>query len=141
RAKSDDQRLNLLLAWPDPGAALTAQPAYKRYRDYSLESALKNVVSVNAARLGLPITIAGSQARGGTVNVDFRFDPILEKLHPLLDASDLTVKVEQVGAGWRLDVIESKAVRKDLSVGSGTLVSYDWDWELFEGTDAVVAGQ
>lgn len=141
RAKSDHQLLNRILAWPDPAATLFAQPAYKRYRQYSLETALKHVTEVNAARLGVPLSIVGSQARGGTVNIDFRFDPILEKLQPLLDESDLTVKMEQIGSGVRLDVTVARQVRKELSVGSGALVSYDWDSEVFDGTEAVVAGQ
>ncbi|MBB5748530.1 hypothetical protein [Micrococcus sp. TA1] len=141
RFESDMRILARMLAWTNPAGNTTNQPTYKRYTSVPLETVLKEAASQNAARLGLPLTVAPTKGRGQLVNVGYRFEPILDKLQTRLDASNLTVTVEQIAAGWRLDVAESRVIRKDISVESGTLVSYDWDEERFAATRTLVAGQ
>lgn len=140
-AQSDHRMLNTTLAWPSATAALDAQPAYRRVTNTTLEATLKILVIENAARLGMPITVAPSLARGPVATTDLRFEPILEKLQERLDASDLTVTMVQDGDGLVMDVRESRTIRRVLSVGSGALVSYQWDVAASEGSRAVVAGQ
>jgi len=140
-AVSDHRVLTRLLVWPDAALPLTQQPEYRRFRSVPLETVLKTVTAENASRLGIPITGAPSLDRGGDVTVNFRFHPVLDQLQAHLDASPLSIELTQAEGGVRLDVVEATELRKELSVQSGTLVSYSWDAELFDATRAIVGGQ
>lgn len=140
-AQGDERVLSRMLGWPDPDKPITTQGAHDRYPGVALETVLKQVVSKNATRLGIPLTVATDQGRGGTVRQWFRFYSILERMKDQLDASDLTMSVRQYHQGLLLDVREAQTIRRDISTASGTLVSYDWDTSLFDSTRVVVGGQ
>lgn len=131
----DDFRVLLgLLAWPLPGAALTAQTVAYDVRTGSQETVTKGVVVANANRAGIGLTAATDLGRGSTVTVSWRFHPILDRLLPALTLG-LTVRqrpdVRQGDGRYRspgllLDVYVPRTYARTLTDTSGVIA--DWKY-------------
>lgn len=72
--------LDEILAWPNPGNAITAQTSRADLRSGPLESVAKSLIAANAAKQGLSIGIATDQGRGPTVNTSARMVPLRDVL-------------------------------------------------------------
>lgn len=122
----DKDFLNAIRGWPKPAAALSAQTdEFARYTGPT-ETILKAVLADNIARLGLPWTVATDLGRGSSNTVDFRFDPIGEKLFPLLKADKLGLKVTRTGGTFQFDVVERVTFPQPLTLASGVVGPYKW---------------
>lgn len=142
-AQSNWRLFNNLRAWPVPTAAIGAQGvAYRKYTG-TAEKILKDAVRENATRAGLPVTVAPNLDRGNVISggIQFRFHTLAERLFPLVEDAGLIATVEQVGSGLLVDVREIKNIRRPFTVGSGNLISYEWNTAAPTVTDVVVGGQ
>jgi hypothetical protein len=137
----DDWRLlQRVLGWPVPGAALTAQTSAYDKRTGAAETVLKAFVTANAVtRLGLPVTVAADQARGGNVDVSMRFHPLADRLYPAVDQARIGVTVRQSGAGLLLDCYTPALHPRTLSEQSGVVQSWSWS-RTGPGSTRVIAG-
>src|SRR5690606_24231825 len=83
--------------------------------------------AANFDRLGMPVTAATDQGRGGTVDVSIRFHPLMERIATPLFEAGLGVRVSLVeGQGLELDVYEVREHEFPLDPESGTIVSGTW---------------
>jgi hypothetical protein len=122
----DRDLINGIEGWPDPAAALSAQTDdHARYIGKT-ETVLKAVLAANIARLGLPWTVAPDLARGSDQTVDFRFDPIGDKMFPLLKSDKLGLVVTRTGSSFEFDVAEAVPFARPLTLGSGVVGPYKW---------------
>lgn len=127
--------------WPDGSAAAGGVLVE------SAESAIKNLVGVNFARLGRPVTIApdllrGGDARAAGVLPSVRMARLDEALESLLIWSGLGVRLMQAarGATVELDVYEPSEWQAPLTVGSGIVEAGSWSLNPPSATRAVVGG-
>lgn len=113
--------------WPVPGNSLSNQNVgYWRQRGPG-ETVVKAAAAANFNRLGMPVTAAADQGRGGTVDVSIRFHPLMERIATPLFEAGLGVRVSLVeGQGLELDVYEVREHEFPLDPESGTIVSGAW---------------
>lgn len=139
----DDFRiLENTLAWPNPAAALTAQPEY--YDAIGTpETIFKACVKANCVtRLGLPVTVVNSAGRGSpSLNLRLRFDTIADKFFPAMDQVGVGVKVYQSGAGLVVDCYSPKTFPFVLSEKSGIVQNWSWTSSAPTMTRGVGGGQ
>lgn len=140
--ESDARLLSRVLGWPVPGAALGSQTSAYDVRSGAAETVLKGYVTANAVtRLGLPVTVATDQARGGTIKTQARFHPLADVLLEAVEGAGLGVSVVQDDAAQSLvvDVYEPATYPRTLTEQSGVVV--DWSWSV-QGPTAtrVIAG-
>jgi len=138
----DDFRiLNNWLAWPVPGAALTAQSVEYRAITGPAETVVKAVMAENAARLGFPLTVAPDLGRGAVGKYTFRFHPAYDRLFPAVDQAGIGVTVRQDGAGLLLDCYTPRTYPHTLSPEKGTLTGGTYSLAAPKTTRVVVGGQ
>src|SRR5690606_11054047 len=88
------------------------------------ETVVKAAAAANCNRLGMPVTAATDQGRGGTVDVSIRFHPLMERIATPLFEAGLGVRVSLIeGQGLELDVYEVREHEFPLDPESGTIVS------------------
>lgn len=123
----DAALLDRLIAFPDPAAALTAQPPGPRSVAGKLESVVKQLVAENAPIVGIPVDIAADQGRGPVVTVTGRFQPLSDMLHPHLRAAGMgvTVRWQPTTRRLLLDVTEPRTYPVQLSVQTRTITRYE----------------
>lgn len=137
----DDYRLlSRILAWPKPAAAIGAQDVEYRTVTGPAEAVVKTVVGENAARLGLPLTVAPNQNRGATITQTFRFHTITDRLMPLVDAAGIGVTVQQVGSGLVLDCYARRTYPRTLTEASRIVQDWSWNKAAPTATRLVVGG-
>ena len=129
-----------ILGWPDPSAALTAQPEYDTVTGPA-ETVVKSLVSRNAARLGLPVTVAPDLGRGATITVKVRMDKLADKLFPAVDLAGIGVTVRQSGAGLVVDCYTPATYPRKITPKSGVVTAWSWTTTSPATTRAVVGGQ
>lgn len=140
----DDWRImTRVLGWPNPTGAITAQGAVTAYdvKTGPAETVAKWFIGRAATRLGLPVTIATDQGRGGTISVKMRMHPLADRLLPLIDQAGIGVTVRQVGAGLVVDCYEPSWYPRDLTAESNVVIAWDWDTEGPTATRTVIGGQ
>jgi hypothetical protein len=139
----DDLRLLWrVLGWPVPTAALSAQTAEYDTRTGAAETVLKQYVTANAVqRLGLPVTVAATQARGATITASLRMHPLADRLLPLVDAAGIGVTVRQSGAGLLLDCYTPATHPRTLTEQSGIVQKWSYSQADPEATRVVAGGQ
>lgn len=126
-AIEDDWRLlSRLLAWPVPGAALSAQSVAYDERSGAAETVFKAYVSANATRLGLPVTVATDLGRGATKSNANRFHPLTDRLLPMVESAGLGVTVQQSGAGFLVDVYVPQVYPRTLTEASGVVQGWEY---------------
>jgi hypothetical protein len=122
---SDDWNLfNDVLGWPNPTGAITAQGADTAYfrRSGPAETVLKQIVSPNLTRLGIPVTVPATQGRGSSVTAQIRMHTLAEILFPLVTTTGkLGVRIVQVGAERVLDVWVPTTYPRVLTQESGVI--------------------
>jgi hypothetical protein len=124
------------LGWPNPAAAITAQTAeFARYTG-PVETVVKAVAAGLSARLGYGWTIPPSTGLGSprTVRAEFRMHPLFDRLVELVKAERLT---------WSLidgvmDVTRGKTHTNQLTVDSGLIESYEWEYTAPTATRVIV---
>lgn len=142
--KDDFRLLFNVLAWPVPGAALTAQTSEYATYTGNAESIVKAVVNANMnSRLGMVVTTATNLGRGAVIadGVKFRFHPIYERLFPAVEQAGLGVVFKQVGAGIVCDVYEPPVYGRTLSEKSGVITSWAWTSEDPTASRVVAGGE
>lgn len=124
----DDWRLlHRVLAWQVPTAAITAQGSAEHHVvSGPAESVAKTILGAAITRLGLPITVAPTQGRGGTITVRARMDKPADVLLPLLDQAGIGLTVRQTGATWVLDAYTTTTWPGILSEAGGTITDLTW---------------
>ena len=138
----DDFRiLHNWLAWPVPGAALTAQTVEYRAITGPAETVVKTVMAENAARLGFPLTVAPDLGRGAVGKYTFRFHPAYDRLFPAVDQAGIGVTVRQDGPGLLLDCYEPRDYPHTLSPEKGTIIGGTYSLAAPNVTRVVVGGQ
>lgn len=131
-----------VLAWPVPGAALTAQTLAYDVRSGPAETVLKGYVQANAvARLGLPVTVATDQGRGSNIKVQARMKPLGDYLFPAVSDAGLGVSVRQVGTGLVVDCYEPSTYPLTLTPDSGIVAAWSWSDAAPNVTRTVAGGQ
>lgn len=138
----DDWRLlQRILGWPVPTAALSSQTLAYDVRTGPAESVLKAYVAANATRLGLPVTVAADQARGGTITGSLRFHPLADRLFPAVDQAGVGVTVKQSGSGLIVDCYIPTTHPRTLTEASGVVQSWEYSKAGPSVTRAVVGDQ
>lgn len=141
--KDDFRLLHQILGWPVPTSPATNQSAAE-YAVYTgnAETILKNVVTANIVnRLGMPVTVAANQNRGGTPadGVKFRFHPLYEQLYPAIENAGIGVTFIQTGTTIVCDVFTPPVFGFTLTEESGMIS--DWAFTDDDPTvSRVVAG-
>jgi len=137
----DFGQLDEILGWPNPTSGLDAQTSeYARYSG-PLETVVKNPISANAARLGLPWDVAPDQGRGDDTSVDLRFHTLYDKLVPLLKAQRRMLTVRRAENRFVVDLRDGKTFPRPLTRASGLISSYKWGQKRGSRTRAVAGGQ
>jgi len=140
----DDWRLlSRMLGWPNPTGTSAQQGLDDKTYDRvtgPAETVVKHFVSANAARLGLPVTVAPDQGRGSTITAKMRMDKQDDQLLPLIATSGIGVTVRQVGAGFVVDCYESAWYPITMTPESGVVVDWEWGVTGPTVTRAVVGG-
>lgn len=115
------------LGWPVPGNDLDNQNVgYWRQRGPA-ETVLKAAVAANANRLGLPVTVAEDQGRGGNIETQLRFHPLIDRFQPQLIKAGIGVTVGLVeGQGLVVDCYEITEHAIPLDAESGVLTGGTW---------------
>jgi hypothetical protein len=108
---------------------------------------LKGYISANAARLGLPVTVATDLGRGSAIKAAIRMQALSDVLLPLLSNSGIGLSVVQdapdsgVGSGLIMDVYQTSTYPFTLTEDSGIIQSWSWSTQLPSVTRVIVGGQ
>lgn len=125
------QLTHMVTGWPVPAGALTSGQTVAYWRTsptrVAAETAVKAVVSANATRLSLPVTVATDQARGGLVELSYRFHPLPDRWTTALEEAGLGVTVElDEGAGYVVDCYVPTVHSLPLSLTGGEIQGGSW---------------
>jgi hypothetical protein len=138
----DDIRiLWALLGWPVPGNPITDQGIKQDTRSGPAETVLKHYLSANAARLGLPITIAPDQRRGSNIKAAIRMTPLVDTLLPMLQTASIGLTVKQQSGTLLVDVYETKTYPFVLTEESGIVQAWSGSGQEATTTRVVIGGQ
>lgn len=113
-----------IAGWPNPAGDASEQGDEEAYYTVSgpAETVVKTLVSVNATRLGMPVTCAPDLGRGADIEVSVRFHPLADRLFPAVTQAGIGVTVRQVGAGLVVDCYEPNVLTDALTEASGVVV-------------------
>lgn len=117
--------LNEIIGWPNPTGTAAQQgddEAYYTVRGPA-EDVLCNIVSVNAARQGVRLTVPASSGRGAAITTSVRFHPLSDRLFPAVDLAGIGVRVVQEGTTRVLRVYTPTIYPRTLTEGSGVVQS------------------
>lgn len=131
-----------VLAWPIPGAPLSAQDT----ADYwvgsgAAETVIKAIVGANGSRIGKPWTMATDLGRGSTVKISARMVPLSDVVEPAAEAGGIGVRMAQVPGGSTIVVdayVGADRTTRVLSEDSGSVTAWSLTVNAPTGTDSVV---
>lgn len=131
-----------MLGWPNPTGDASEQGDDDAYYTLtgSAEYVLKSLVSVNATRLGLPVTVATDLDRGSDISISTRMHRIGDRLFPAVTQAGLCVTVRQDGAGLVVDCHEPVVLVDPLTEASGVVESGSFTAHPPAVTRATVGG-
>lgn len=112
---------NYMDGWPKPAAAISAQTDAYYKSAGPAETVLKDIVSKNATRNGIPLVVPTSSSRGANITVTIRMHPLYDRLFPAFDAAGLGVRVVQVDGFRELQVYQPTTYTRALTQRSGIL--------------------
>jgi len=138
----DDWRLlTRVLAWQVPTSPITNQSASEYHVVTGpAETVAKTLLGAAITRLGLPITVAPTQGRGGTITVRARMDRPADVLLPAIDQAGIGLTVRQSGStGWVLDAYEPTTWPGILAESAGTVTDLTWSRTAPTATRVVLA--
>lgn len=141
RVEDDFRQFKIIQGWPVPGNPLSSQTSEWHTVSGPAESVLKTIVSANANRMSVPLTIAPDQARGSNITVSMRFTPLFDRLFPAIEAAGLKATIRQDGTRLLLDVALLRTYPRKLSELRGVITKVGWNNEPPEATDVIVGGQ
>lgn len=96
------------LCWPVPGAGLGGQSVSHYIQSGAAETVLRELVQANwVQRLGQPLLLPASLARGSTVRLRLRFTNLLQVL---------TSKAAVAGLGLSMGLVDASSTRADLTL-------------------------
>jgi hypothetical protein len=141
--ESDFRLLHRILGWPNPTGTITQQGGDGAFYKATgpAETVFKNLLRVNATRLGLPVTIGPDLGRGATITIEIRFQPLADVILDAVEGAGLGITVVQQGAGFFVDVYAPKVWTQTLTEASGAVASWSWNKSRPKATRAVVGGQ
>ena len=140
-ANSPHEIFKNMVGWPVPANPLTGQNVENYVATGPAETVLKNLVRVNAQRLGIPLTILPDKGRGATISVSLRFQPLEEKLFPLFDQAGIGVDVWMGNTSYMLECYTSEVYPHELSEIDGTITGGSYSSTAPTVTRVVVGGQ
>jgi len=123
--------INSILGWQAPTSDISDQTSAE-YRKYtgSAEKIAKDLIRDNGlTRLGMPLTIATNQDRGGTVTggLKVRMDQLGEVLLPMLEKAGLGIRFRNTsGNRITVDVYEPVTQPLQLTEAGGQVLDYTW---------------
>ena len=128
--KSDFRLLKQILGWPDPYDIPRGTDEYGAYSG-TAESVVKEIVTANMVdRLGMNVTVVANANRGGAIPdteaVHIRWQPIYERVFPLVEQLGLGVTFEQHGTTIVCDVFEPPLYPFTLTEESGVVKTWAW---------------
>ena len=146
--QDDFRLLTDMLGWPTPTVAnpnVAGAIGGQNVVEYDVksgpaETVVKWFVSRNAARLGLPVTVAADQGRGANIRCELRMHPLTERLYPLVDQAGIGVTVRQGPSGLVMDCYTPTVRANPLTEESGLVVDWEWQHTPPAATRVVVAG-
>ena len=129
-----------VLAWPVPGAALTAQTVEYYTATGPAETVIKDIIRANAVtRLGRPWTVAADLERGAEVSISARMAPLSEVVEPAADLGGIGLRMVQTPAGIVVDCyVGADRSAHILSESTGALVAWSLTTSEPSATRAVV---
>lgn len=139
-----------ICGWVVPTAAITAQGTAGTNWTMTgpAETVLKTAVAQNGvARLGLPITMAATQGRGAVVTGNLRFQPLYDRLFPVVDGagiekSGIGVEMRLIpNVGLELYVYTPSVRAQPLTEEGGVLTEWSFSTQAATDTRGVVGGQ
>lgn len=142
--------LGKILGWVVPTAAITAQGSAGTNWTMTgpAETVLKTAVAQNGyTRLGLPITMSATAGRGATVTAKLRFQPLFDRLFPVVDGAGIEksgIRVEmRLVPNFGLELhVSTPAVRaQPLTEEGGVLTEWSFSYAAATDTRGVVGGQ
>jgi ReqiPepy6 Gp37-like protein len=102
-----DEVFQGIVGWPVPAAAITAQgTAAYHVVTGPAETVVRTLVSANAPRQGVPVTVAASAGLGPSLTVKVRMHPLYDRLFP---------KIADLGLGVRVVQVPGESVRRLLT--------------------------
>lgn len=128
--------------WPNPTGDINHQGDDSAYYTVTgpAETVVKTLVSVNATRMGIPVTCATDLGRGDTITVSVRNHPLGDRLFPAVDQAGIVVTCRQVGTGIVVDCYEPAVLTDELTEASGVVQSGTFDLTAPTMTRVVVGG-
>jgi hypothetical protein len=124
-----------------PGAALDAQTSEYRVYTGPAETVVKNALTENFTRLGVPWTVAPTLGRGAASRAEFRMHPLADKLIPILDTAGLILTLAYDGGNVVVDVRQPITVPGVLTLETGIPDAYGFDITAPTVTRVVVGGR
>lgn len=139
------------LTYPEPGSAAGAQQqSYYVYKGPA-ETAIKNLMRLNAGASALPerrtygLSIAPDLGRGSGVSINTRLKNLLDEIKAAADASNLVISCAQSSneRGIVFDVTPARDLSRPirLTVGADEVLGYETTQTHAEATTVIVGGQ
>jgi hypothetical protein len=85
-----------IIGWPKPAAAITAQTDAYYTVTGTCDHVVRNLVSANAPRQGVAVTVAAGTGIGPTTTVTIRMHPLQDRLFPKVSDLGFEVDVQQL---------------------------------------------
>lgn len=142
--------LRYVLGWVVPGSPITGQGSAGSNWTMTgrAETVLKAAVKANAVdRLGLPIQIPTTLGRGADVTARLRFQPLYDRLFPVVDGagiekSGIGVEMQLVpGYGLKLEIYTPTVRPQPLTEQSGIIADWRYSFQEANATRGVAGGQ
>lgn len=131
-----------VLGWQVPGAPLSGQGSAEYWRlTAPTETRVKEAISANVTRLGLPWDVAPSTGLGTSAPLELRMHPLAEKVLPALIDARLQLTFARDGDRWKTDVREGQVFPRPITPQSGVLNRWSWVQQPATATRAVVGGR
>jgi len=130
------------LAWPVPGAALSAQSVAYYTATGAAETVVKDVLRANLlTRLGWPYTIATDLGRGATVSLSARMVPRSDVVEPAADLGGIGLLVRQLPGTSTITVdayVGTDRTARTLSEAAGAITAWSVTANAPTATRAVI---
>lgn len=128
RIRDDWNILNDILGLANPAGTMAQQGAATAFYTATgaAETVLKTIVSANAPRQGVTLTVPTTLGRGSSCTVTLRMHPLADRLFPTLDQAGIGVRVQQQGTSRVLDVYVPTTRARVLTEQSGIVVNGDF---------------
>lgn len=140
----DDWRLfTRLVGLPVPGSAANSQGAAEYdVRTGPAESVVKSLLTANLARnsgVGIPVTVAATAGRGGTITVQIRWQKVADRVFPVADLAGVGFTVRHLsGSSLTVDAYEPTTWPIRLSEDAGTILASSYTRSLPDVTRVFV---